>query len=48
MSRNGGAREAAPVDLSPNAEDIGRELFGGFRQHVSTAETGAVSLFEDH
>ena len=40
-------RDAMPVDLSANGVDIGRELFAGFRQHVSTAETGAISLFAD-
>ena len=32
-------------DLSHNAHGTGRELFGMFRQHASTAETGASPLF---
>jgi len=29
----------------PSGEDTGRNLFSGFRAHVSTAETGAISAF---
>jgi phosphogluconate dehydratase len=32
-------------DLSHNGHGTGRELFGLFRQHASTAETGASPLF---
>ena len=38
------ARVVKQPDLSDN-EDTGRILFSGFRAHVSTAETGAVSAF---
>ena len=41
------AREADRPDLSRNRHGVGRDLFGGFRAHVSTAETGACSLFAD-
>jgi phosphogluconate dehydratase len=41
------SRTSDVADLSANVEDMGRELFAGFRQHVSTAETGAVSVFGD-
>ena len=40
------ARESNAPDLSGN-EDTGRMLFQGFRAHVSTAETGAISAFGD-
>jgi len=40
-------RPADPADLTGNVEDIGRELFASFRQHVSSAETGAVAAFGD-
>ncbi len=38
------ARKVEQPDLSAN-EDTGRLLFSGFRAHVSTAETGAISAF---
>ena len=38
-------RPLAEVDLSMNSTGMGRELFTGFRQQVSSAETGAISLF---
>ncbi len=38
------SRKVDIPDLSGN-EDTGRLLFTGFRKHVSTAETGAVSAF---
>ena len=41
------SRTSDVADLSANIEDMGREFFAGFRQHVSTAETGAVSVFGD-
>lgn len=41
------SRTSDVADLSANVEDMGREFFAGFRQHVSTAETGAVSVFGD-
>jgi phosphogluconate dehydratase len=39
------ARTVHHPDLSHNAHGTGRELFGLFRQHASTAETGASPLF---
>jgi len=39
------ARTVEHPDLSRKTENMGRELFGAFREHVSTAETGAVSAF---
>lgn len=43
------ARSIEVPDLSGNTEDMGRELFGAFRHHVSSAETGAISAFAaDH
>ena len=39
------ARAVRHPDLSHNAHGTGRELFGLFRQHASTAETGASPLF---
>ncbi|WP_420998197.1 phosphogluconate dehydratase [Cupriavidus sp. 30B13] len=41
------ARDIAPPDLSANRHGVGRDLFGGFRKHVGTAEEGACSLFAD-
>jgi phosphogluconate dehydratase len=41
------AREIVRPDLSGNRHGIGRDLFGNFRRHVSTAETGACTLFVD-
>lgn len=40
------AREVAVPDLSRKTINMGRELFGAFRNHVCSAELGAVSLFE--
>jgi phosphogluconate dehydratase len=39
------ARTVQHPDLSHNAHGTGRELFGLFRHHASTAETGASPLF---
>ena len=39
------ARAVRHPDLSHNGHGTGRELFGLFRQHASTAETGASPLF---
>ncbi len=39
------ARTSDVPDLSSNTENMGRELFSVFRQHVSSAETGAISMF---
>jgi phosphogluconate dehydratase len=39
------ARSVQHPDLSHNAHGTGRELFGLFRQHASTAESGASPLF---
>jgi phosphogluconate dehydratase len=39
------ARAVRHPDLSHNGHGTGRELFGMFRQHASTAETGASPLF---
>ncbi|MBS3997915.1 MAG: phosphogluconate dehydratase [Hydrogenophaga sp.] len=39
------ARTVQHPDLSANAHGTGRELFGLFRAHASTAETGASPLF---
>ncbi|WP_454727532.1 MULTISPECIES: phosphogluconate dehydratase [Cupriavidus] len=41
------ARDVTPPDLSANRHGVGRDLFGGFRKHVGTAEEGACSLFAD-
>ncbi|RLK31083.1 phosphogluconate dehydratase [Cupriavidus plantarum] len=41
------ARKAQRPDLSRNRHGVGRDLFGGFRRHVGTAEMGACSLFAD-
>lgn len=38
-------RSIEAPDLSANTVDMGRELFGAFRTHVSSAETGAISAF---
>jgi phosphogluconate dehydratase len=38
-------REIVRPDLSGNRHGIGRDLFGNFRRHVSTAERGACTLF---
>lgn len=40
------ARTITHPDLSANAHGTGRELFGLFRAHASTAESGASPLFE--
>ncbi len=42
------AREVEVPDLSGNEHGTGRELFGAFRAHVSTAETGAISAYADN
>ena len=39
------ARTLETPDLSRKHENMGRELFGAFREHVGSAETGAVSMF---
>jgi len=39
------ARTVVHPDLSRKTENMGRELFSAFRQHVSSAETGAISVF---
>ncbi|GJG94671.1 phosphogluconate dehydratase [Cupriavidus pauculus] len=41
------ARKVEVPDLSANRHGVGRDLFGGFRKHVGTAETGACSLFAE-
>ncbi|MGS5086524.1 phosphogluconate dehydratase [Hydrogenophaga sp. A37] len=41
------ARSVSHPDLSHNAHGTGRELFGLFRTHASTAESGASPLFGD-
>ena len=41
------ARTVQHQDLSHNAHGTGRELFGLFRNHASTAESGASPLFGD-
>ena len=41
------ARTVQHPDLSHNAHGTGRELFGLFRTHASTAESGASPLFGD-
>jgi len=38
-------RDLRPIDLSGNREGVGREWFGGMRQHVTNAEKGACTLF---
>ncbi|RDK10841.1 phosphogluconate dehydratase [Cupriavidus lacunae] len=41
------AREPARPDLRANRHGVGRDLFATFRRHVSTAESGACTLFSD-
>ncbi|UIF91610.1 phosphogluconate dehydratase [Cupriavidus sp. UYPR2.512] len=41
------ARAPARPDLSANRHGVGRDLFATFRRHVSTAESGACTLFSD-
>jgi len=41
------AREPVRPDLSANRHGVGRDLFATFRRHVSTAETGACTLFSE-
>ena len=41
------ARPVNHPDLSHNAHGTGRDLFGLFRSHASTAESGASPLFGD-
>ena len=38
-------RAPASADLSGNEYGLGREMFGGFRRSVGTADTGASVLF---
>ncbi|MFK7890610.1 MAG: phosphogluconate dehydratase [Granulosicoccus sp.] len=40
------ARSATTPDLSRKTVNMGRELFSVFRQNVTTAECGAISLFD--
>lgn len=40
-------RELAPFKAKHEHQGMGRELFGHMRRHLSTANTGACSLFED-
>ncbi|MFK7853083.1 MAG: phosphogluconate dehydratase [Granulosicoccus sp.] len=41
------ARKSPVPDLSRKTVNMGRELFSAFRHHVSSAELGAVSVFDD-
>jgi len=41
------AREPAAFDLAANRHGLGRDLFGGLRARVASAEQGACTLFED-
>ncbi len=41
------ARDLAQFNLNGHHQGMGRELFGFMRQNLSTAETGACSLFAD-
>ncbi|MDQ0143046.1 phosphogluconate dehydratase [Cupriavidus necator] len=41
------ARAPARPDLSANRHGVGRDLFATFRRHVSTAESGACTLFSE-
>ncbi|MGY8526734.1 phosphogluconate dehydratase [Paracidovorax citrulli] len=41
------ARTIEVPDLNGYRHGIGRELFGNFRRHVTTAEAGACSLFDE-
>ncbi|MCO4865401.1 phosphogluconate dehydratase [Cupriavidus sp. WGlv3] len=41
------ARTPARPDLSANRHGVGRDLFATFRRQVSTAESGACTLFSD-
>ncbi|MCC6560037.1 MAG: phosphogluconate dehydratase [Xanthomonadales bacterium] len=41
------ARASSRFDLAANAVGLGRELFGGLRARVGSAERGACTLFED-
>ena len=40
-------REAAKQDLTSSHQGMGRELFGFMRRNLSSAETGACSLFDE-
>ena len=40
------SRHPEHPDLSRKTINMGRELFTAFRHHVSSAETGAVSVFD--
>jgi phosphogluconate dehydratase len=39
-------RELAPFNVNGNHEGTGREIFGFMRRNLSSAETGACSLFD--
>ncbi len=41
------AREPDRPDLAVNRHGVGRDLFATFRRHVSSAETGACTLFSE-
>lgn len=41
------ARANAPTDVSGNQSGMGRELFGLFRRHATSAEQGASALFDE-
>ena len=41
------ARSVEVPELVGNTHGTGRELFGAFRHHVGTAETGAISVYAD-
>lgn len=41
------SREVVVPDLSRKTINMGRELFTAFRRHVSSAELGAVSVFDE-
>lgn len=41
------ARDPERPDLGVNRHGVGRDLFATFRRHVSTAETGACTLFSE-
>jgi len=41
------ARQVTVPDLTRKTINMGRELFTAFRHHVSSAELGAVSVFDD-
>ena len=41
------SREVEVPDLSRKTVNMGRELFSAFRHHVSSAELGAVAMFDE-